>query len=81
MRRLTAIYIDSWMSGSHLHSITRMTRFECPNDMDVIEALKHKGIEEKTVFLFDGWPRLVGERNQLTSKVITAKWDDDWYEH
>lgn len=65
MRKLTAIYVDSWFWSAHLHSITRMMRIEVEeNDMDIKKILKDKGIDDKIVFLFEGWPKIVGEENE-----------------
>lgn len=57
----TAIYIDSWMSGSHRQSLTQMRRVEQRDGETVVDMLEREGIADCTVFLFHGHPPLQGE--------------------
>lgn len=62
--RYTAIYVESWSSGSHRHSITRMKRFQQKKNETVMEAVLAADIEPTSiVFLFEGWSKLEGEPN------------------
>ena len=61
--KFTAIYVDSWMSGSHRHSLTRFKRFTCGSNESVGAALRRLNIAEETVYLFVGWPKLQGEED------------------
>lgn len=61
MEKFTAIYVDSWMSGSHRHSLTRFKRFTCGPSESVETALRRLNIADETVYLFVGWPKLQGE--------------------
>lgn len=63
VEKYTAIYVDSWMSGSHKHSLTRFKRFECGKSESVGAALRRLNIAEETVYLFVGWPKLQGEED------------------
>ena len=64
-KKFTAIYVDSWMSGSHWHSLTKMHRFIQHENETVMQALERsgKGIADATVFIFEGHPKLQGETN------------------
>lgn len=59
--KYTAIYVDTWMSGSHMHSLTKMRRVEQKGTESVLDMLKREGIKNSTTFLFIGHPRLQGE--------------------
>ena len=59
--KYTAIYIDSWMAGSHMHSLTKFKRIEVKESETVLDALKREEIADSTVFLFEGWSKLQGE--------------------
>lgn len=61
MEKYTAIYIESWMSGSRQHSLTKMMRCKKKEDETVGDMLERNGIAESTIFLFNGWPTLQGE--------------------
>jgi len=61
--KFTAIYIESWMSGSHWQSLTKFARIEQEPDETILAMLKREGIEDLTVYLFCGWPKLEGEGN------------------
>lgn len=58
----TAIYTDSWMSGSHRHTLTRMRRIEQRDGETVADMLKREDIADCTVFLFHGHAPLQGEK-------------------
>jgi hypothetical protein len=53
-KKFTAIYVESWMSGSHRHSVTRMLRIEKFEGETIADMLKREDIDESTVFLFFG---------------------------
>lgn len=57
----TAIYEERWMSGSHWHCLTKMKRMTLFEHETVLEMLKREEIEDSTVFLFVGHPKLQGE--------------------
>lgn len=59
--KFTAIYIDSWMSGSNSCSLTKMKRFELRENETINTALKRLNISKSIVYLFGGWPLLQGE--------------------
>jgi len=59
----TAIYIDSWMTGSHRNTITKFRRIEQREGKTVGDMLEREGIADCTVYLFHGHPSLQGERN------------------
>lgn len=54
-KKYTAIYVESWLSGSHWQSLTRMKRIEKRVDERVTEMLENEGILDSVVFLFEGW--------------------------
>lgn len=64
MNKYTAIYVDSWMSGSHMHSLTKMCRFES-KEQEIFETLetKHRLDRNQVIFIFHGHPVLEGENN------------------
>jgi hypothetical protein len=57
MKKFTIIYVDSWQSGSHQHSLTRMQRVLAPD----IHAVMRSAYGDKSQFIFDGFPILNGE--------------------
>lgn len=59
--KFTAIFTESWMAGSHSHTLTKMLRFEQYEGETVVAALEREDIAERCVFLFLGWPALQGE--------------------
>lgn len=64
MAKYTAIYEDCWMSGSHMHKLTRFEKFETIGTESVGDALRRLNIQDSTVYLFNGHPTLVGEKNE-----------------
>lgn len=50
----TAIWVESWMSGSHRCSLTRMRHGAVNPDEDITKALEREGILDSTVFVFNG---------------------------
>lgn len=72
MNNYTAIYIDSWMSGSHSHSLTKMRRFQTLEGESVLDALRREEIENETVFIFKGWPLLEGETEEEVNREISS---------
>ena len=61
MNKFTAIYTDSWMAGSHWHTLTKMRRIEQHEGETVGDMLTREWIAESTVFLFIGHPAMQGE--------------------
>jgi len=59
--KYTAIWVDSWMTGSHRHSLTKITRFTVKEGQTLKEVLIKLDLENRIVFLFKGWPLLQGE--------------------
>ena len=58
--KYTVIYVKSWQSGSHWHSLTKMARVEVDDDNltpNLMEAVEYEDIQ----FVFVGWPPMVGE--------------------
>lgn len=60
--KFTAIYTESWMTGSHLHTLTKMSRIEQKDGETVSNMLMREGIEDSTVYLFHGHPLMQGEQ-------------------
>lgn len=62
MKKYTVIYVVSWMSGCHMQHITRMKRcIKQPNET-CYDMLTREGLEDVSVFLFEGHPKLEGEQ-------------------
>jgi hypothetical protein len=59
--KYTAIYIDSWLQGSHMVTNTHMKRLETKMDETVEQALERNQVADSMVYLFRGWPLLQGE--------------------
>lgn len=59
--KYTAIYVDSWMSGSNMHVLPKMRRVERSENETVSDMLEREGIANRTVFLFAGHPPILGE--------------------
>ncbi len=53
--KFTVIYSDSWMAGSHMHSITRMKHITANLGESAFNAAERNGIEASAVwFIFKG---------------------------
>ena len=59
--KLTVIYEDSWMAGSHMNHLVRHKRILQHPDETVLDALTRAGMEDSTQYIFQGWPLLQGE--------------------
>lgn len=59
----TVVYVDSWMSGSHQHCITRIKRVSLPGQKALLEELEDMNIFPDYVFV--GWPPMVGEEEPI----------------
>ena len=59
-KQFTAIYDDSWMSGSHRSHITKFRRFEQRDGETMEEALQREDIDYPS-YIFVGHPKLEGE--------------------
>lgn len=59
--KYTAIYVESWMSGSHRYSLTRMKRIEQQQGETVKQMLEREDVADGLVFLFEGHPKQEGE--------------------
>lgn len=62
--KYTAIWVDSWMSRSQRHSLTKAFRFEVNEEAGIKPKLKAEGIWDQVVYLFEGWPKLDGEEDE-----------------
>jgi len=60
-QKFTAIYEERWCSGSRWECMTKMLRVSKRADETVEDMLIREIISEKTVYLFEGWPKLQGE--------------------
>lgn len=63
-QKFTAVYNDRWMSGSHMHALTKFKRVELKSEESVDEMLKREEISGIVEYLFEGWPKLQGEDNE-----------------
>lgn len=59
--KFTAIFTESWVAGSHMHTLTRMRRIEQLDGETVEDMLAREGIEDNMLYLFEGHPLLQGE--------------------
>lgn len=62
--KFTAIYTDSWTSGRHQMTITRMKRVEQKDGETVSDMLRREDIEDCIVYLFHGHPLMHGEERK-----------------
>lgn len=58
--KYTIVYVESWMVGSHMQSITQMLRSELNTGETILDMLEREGIQDP-IYIFEGWPRLEGE--------------------
>lgn len=65
MKKYTAIYTDHFMCGSHHSTLVNMKRVELKKNETLTKAMIREGIDESTVFLFEGWPELEGSYREL----------------
>jgi len=63
--KYTAIYRESWLAGSHMHTLVRITRIERKEEETVLDMLIREGIEDCVEFLFNGHPTFVGEETNV----------------
>lgn len=62
MKKLyTVIYVESWHSGSHKHSLTKMKRVELKNKETIKQMLVRENLLDIAVYIFEGHPKLEGE--------------------
>lgn len=60
MKKYTLIYVENWLSGSHMQYITKMARV-LVNGNDFSSLLeRYPG----TVFIFEGWSKMQGEEDE-----------------
>ena len=60
--KFTAIYTESWMSGSHRHTVVKMARTEQVDGESIVNMLAREHIEiDALVYLFHGHPRMEGK--------------------
>ena len=59
--KFTVIYTDSWMSGSHRQTLTKMRRVKQRDGETVADMLKREELIDCAVFLFHGHPMMQGE--------------------
>ncbi len=65
MSKFTVIYTESWMAGSHSHTLTHMRRIEQRDGETVEDMLSRECVEDCWVFLFYGHPPAYGEAPQV----------------
>jgi hypothetical protein len=63
LKKYTAIYVEPFMSGSHMQSVTSFKRIEQKKNETVLDMLKRENIAAQTRYIFEGWARLEGEEN------------------
>ena len=61
MEKLTAIWEQRWTKCGHWHSLTKMQRMSKLANETVLQCLQRYGIEDSMIYLFQGWPPLIGE--------------------
>jgi hypothetical protein len=59
--KFTAIYTDSWIAGSHRHTLTSMKRIKQGEDESVEQMLKREDVLDGLVYLFHGHSLQEGE--------------------
>lgn len=67
MEKFTAIYVDSWMSGSHMHYLTKFKRIRQKDGETPLDMLKREDLEFSVQYLFHGWPLMQGE---ITEEMV-----------
>lgn len=63
-KKLTAIYTDSWMSGSHQRVIVKCRRFEQRDGETVEDACQREDIADAVEYIFVGHVKYLGEDNE-----------------
>jgi len=61
MNKFTAVYVENWMSGSHMHSNTKCIRLEQQEGESVEDMLKRSDVDQTVQYLFVGHPKFQGE--------------------
>lgn len=65
MKKYTAIYVENWLSGSHMQYLTKYKRIEVDEEKEsVMDVLDREEIGDQTVYLFVGHPKLQGEEEE-----------------
>lgn len=59
--KFTAIYTDSWMSGSHRQTLTLMKRIEQQENETLEQMIEREDVADGLVFLFHGHSQMQGE--------------------
>ena len=59
MKNYTLIYVDSWMSGSHMVRCEKVVRVSAAT----IEDVMNSKYGEMISFIFEGHPKMEGEEN------------------
>lgn len=60
--KFTAIYVESWVVGSHRNHLTRFKRVELKEGETFDNMFAREEIDN-CVYLFHGWPKLQGEED------------------
>lgn len=66
MKEFTVIYLKTWQTGSHHHSITKCARVVAESVEKVMEVYG-----DTAVYLFDGHPKMVGETGEESFLDVT----------
>jgi hypothetical protein len=61
MKKITVVYNDRWQSGSHWHCLTKHKRLELNENEPVMTQVVAAVVSEDVVFIFEGWPKHLGE--------------------
>ncbi len=73
MIKVTIIYLDGWLQGSHMVNLTQMARVEASS----IKAIMESKYRDSIIYMFEGWPLMVGEtiEDLNKSEIITINED------
>ncbi len=61
MDKFTAIYEESWRTDQMRHTTTFMRRIQQQDGETVLDMIEREKIADNVIFLFVGWPFIVGE--------------------
>lgn len=60
MKKYTLIYVENWLSGSHMQYTTKMARVQVEESEIPSLLERYPG----TVFMFEGWSKMAGESDE-----------------
>ncbi len=58
MKDYTIIWLDSWMSGSHRHTLTQKTFVRCQDLINIMES----SYKDTAIYIFEGHIPTIGEQ-------------------